>query len=194
MNDACVYDFETLGQNPRSAPVVSLAVLNFSRDRFRINAYTYRELLDAVSVIKFNVEDQVMNHGKKIEPDTLRWWGKQSKAAQKQLAPTPWDQPISDLPSWFIENTQSPKATYTRNNTFDPIFLDQLMKDVGSCLPYDWWTIRDTKSTIDGMAWGHDVQDNFIPDGLESHFVAHDPAHDVAMDVMRLQFLARAIG
>ena len=194
MNDSCVYDFETLGQNPRTAPVVSLALLNFSRARFTSNPYTYRELLDSVAVIKFNVEDQVKNHGKKIEKDTLAWWGNQSKAAQKQLAPTPWDQPITDLAKWFAMNAGNPKATYTRNNTFDPIFLDQLMKDTGNDMPYDWWTIRDTKSTIAGMAWGHGIRDNFIPEGLEQHFVAHDPAHDVAMDVMRLQYLAGVIG
>ena len=195
MDNAIVYDFETLGQDPRTAPVVSLALLNFDTTRFVSNPYTYRDLLDSVKVMKFNVEDQVKNYGKKIEKDTLDWWAKQGAKAQKQLAPMPDDVTIDAFIPWFVANTLENKThkVYSRNNTFDPIFLEQLCKDTDNPLPYNWWSIRDTKSTIDGMTWGHDIKDNFIPEGLETHFVAHDPAHDVAMDIMRLQYLADMI-
>jgi len=193
MNDAFIYDFETLGQNPRTAPIVSLAAMSFSRDRLTSNPYTYAELLESVDTIKFDVADQVKNYGKKIEKDTLAWWGKQSKDAQKQLAPSEFDQPITDMPTFMCFNVTKPKVVYTRNNTFDPIFLEQILNDIGSELPYDWWAIRDTKSTIDGMSWGIGIRDNFIPTGLTEHFIAHNPAHDIAMDVMRLQYLAQAI-
>lgn len=201
MNDAFIYDFETLGQNPRTAPIVSLAAMSFSRDRLTSNPYTYAELLDRVDTIKFDVADQVKNYGKKIEKDTLEWWGKQSKEAQKQLAPSELDRPITDISIFMDFNVTKPKAVYasyrywvyTRNNTFDPIFLEQILSDIGAELPYDWWAIRDTKSTIDGMSWGISLQDNFIPTGLAEHFIAHNPVHDIAMDVMRLQYLAQAI-
>ena len=44
------------------------------------------------------------------------------------------------------------------------------------------------------MSWGIDLRNGFIPEGLESVFVAHDPQHDIVMDVMRLQTLALALG
>ena len=195
MNNAIVYDFETLGVKPQTAPVVSIALLNFDTTRFLSNPYTYRDLLDAVKVMKFNVEDQVINYGKKIEKDTLDWWSNQSVQAQKQLAPSKLDVGIDACIPWFAANISENEThkVYTRNNTFDPMFLESLCKDTGHPLPYSHWNIRDTKSTIDGMTWGHNIKDNFIPEGLEEHFVAHDPAHDVAMDVMRLQYLADMI-
>ena len=38
-----------------------------------------------------------------------------------------------------------------------------------------------------------DLKNSFIPGDLESQFVKHDPCHDVAMDIMRMQMLAQAI-
>jgi hypothetical protein len=46
---------------------------------------------------------------------------------------------------------------------------------------------------IDGMLLGSNMNNKFIPEGLETEFVAHDPRHDIAMDVMRMQVLTRAI-
>jgi hypothetical protein len=34
-----------------------------------------------------------------------------------------------------------------------------------------------------------DIKNGFIVPGLEERFIAHDAKHDVAMDVMRMQFL-----
>jgi hypothetical protein len=44
------------------------------------------------------------------------------------------------------------------------------------------------------MAWGAGLSNGFVPEGLEEQFVAHDPQHDIVMDVMRLQTLAIALG
>ena len=60
-------------------------------------------------------------------------------------------------------------------------------------MPHPWWVTRDTRSTIDGMAWGEDINNKFIPEGLEEKFIAHDPAHDIVMDVMRIQYLSRIL-
>jgi hypothetical protein len=37
------------------------------------------------------------------------------------------------------------------------------------------------------------LDNGFTPSELVSKFVKHDPCHDVAMDVMRMQLLAQAI-
>jgi len=56
-----------------------------------------------------------------------------------------------------------------------------------------WRIIRDTRSMIEGMSYGMDIKNDFMPSALESKFVKHDPRHDIVMDVMRMQLLARAI-
>ena len=69
--------------------------------------------------------------------------------------------------------------------------LDQTGYDKNEA--YKFYQFRDTRSTIDALSWGHNLNNSFIPDGLEEHFVAHDPKHDIAMDVMRIQTLVKAI-
>jgi len=195
-DNVVVYDFETLSQEATKGVVVSLALLNFNEDRFLANPYTYEGLLAKTKMIKFDVKDQVDNYGRKVNRDTLNWWKKQSPEARKQLIPSKErDVPITKLYDWFVVNTMKSniKKVYTRGNTFDPIFMTYLMIDINKPEPYPWWTIRDTRSMIDGMTYGSDISNKFIPDGLKEKFIAHDPRHDIVMDVMRLQVLAQSI-
>lgn len=191
---AIIYDIETLSQDQYRGVIVSLALLNFDMKRVQYGPdYTWDELIDNVEFVKFDVTQQVKEYGRNICPETLAWWQSQSKEVQKQLNPSPDDIDIKELYSWFISNIELADVAYTRNNTFDPVFIQFLCSQFGNPLPHHWWTVRDVKSTIDGMTWGQDIKDNFIPEGLEGGFIAHDPRHDVAMDVMRMQYLSRLL-
>ena len=186
-----IFDFETLSQDPVHGVVVSMAMLNFNELRFTSSdKYVYGELVSDAKFIKFNVEEQVKDFGRKIEPSTLEWWGKQSKQAQKILKPSDDDRSITELYDFFIEHMPDyPAKIYTRRNTFDPIFMTSLMKASGKPKPYQWWDVRDTISYMEGLTANTSINTAFIPEGLEEHFVAHDPRHDIAMDVMRIQHL-----
>lgn len=65
------------------------------------------------------------------------------------------------------------------------------MKQTGNNALYHFWEIRDSISTIDGLSWGTKLRNNFIPEGCEG-YKKHDPRHDVALDVMRIQSLVQA--
>jgi len=187
-----IFDFETLSQNPFDGAAVSLAMLSFNELRFTStnDKYVYGELVSDAKFIKFNVEEQVKDFGRKIEPSTLEWWGKQNKEAQKILKPSAEDRSITELYDWFLDNMPDyPAKIYTRRNTFDPIFMTSLMKATGKPEPYQWWDVRDTISYMEGLTANTSINTAFIPEGLEEHFVAHDPRHDIAMDVMRIQHL-----
>jgi len=197
MENEVIYDFETLSQEFDTGPVVSMSLLSYDEGRFASdNPYTYSELLGMAHLIKFKVEEQVKKYGRKIQMDTLEWWGGQSEEAQKQLKPSDKDQSITELYSFIVVNTnlQNLQRVFTRGNTFDPMFLKSILKAVGKDDPFPWWLVRDTRSYIEGMLQGSEVSNNsFIPKELESKFVHHDPIHDVVMDVMRMQILKRAI-
>lgn len=194
IDTATIYDFETLSQNPVDGVVVSFAMMNFDPNRFENMPYTYQELLDKTHYMKFDVEDQVNNYNRKIEKDTLEWWSKQNKEAQAKLAPRDDDRSIADLYDFFVVNKGTNlKKVYTRRNTFDPVFMTSLMKATGNPEPYAWWDVRDTISYIEGLVHPQEIKTNFIPEGLEEHFVVHDPCHDIAMDVMRIQTIVQAI-
>jgi hypothetical protein len=195
LDNACIYDFETLSQDQVNGVVLSMAMLNFSEMRFNgDNPHTYEELLEKTHIIKFDVEEQVKKYGRKINKETLKWWGEQSGEAQKSLKPSAKDKSISELYQFFVVNKcTNLNKVYTRGNTFDPIFLEHIMKQCGDPMPYNWWEIRDTRSLIEGLTWGSDLKNSFIPEGLEEKFIAHDPRHDIVMDVMRIQTVVRYI-
>jgi hypothetical protein len=195
MNECVIYDFETLGQDQQKSVVVSFAMVTFSEKRYIDDPYTYEELVDSCKYIKFNVEDQVINFGRKINKETLEWWNSQGEEAKKQIRPSKEDRSILEFYEFVINNCECAniKKSYTRGNTFDPMFLQYLMSDTGRQDPFHWRTVRDTRSMIEGMSFGMKLDNGFTPGDLASKFVKHDPRHDVAMDVMRMQLLAQAI-
>ena len=189
-----IYDFETLGQEPKKSAVLCLAVLSYDdKDFLKGNGLDYDELIANSHYIKFDVADQVKNYGREINPDTLEWWKSQGESAKKVLKPSADDKPISVLRSWMINaldwEPNKYERVYTRGNTFDPIFLSELNAD-----PFMWWSIRDTRSYIDALLLGSEVTDNrFVPEKYADKFIHHDPRHDIVMDIMRMQELTRAI-
>ena len=186
-----IYDFETLSQNQLDCPIVSCAFLVFDDDRFLTSPYSFEELVEETKFIKFDIEDQVKNWNRKIDIKTLQWWKEQEPEALKTIKPSKEDVSIENLHSWFVNNVNwdKVKKVYTRNNTFDPIILQYFLKQNNHKMPYPWWLIRDTKSFIDGLTYGHDIKDSFIPPECENKFTKHNPIHDVVLDVMRMQTL-----
>lgn len=195
MDDCVIYDFETLGQDQQRSVVLSFAMITFSEKHYINDPYEFNELVSKAKYIKFDVEDQVVNYKKKISKDTIDWWMSQGEEAKKQIKPSAQDRKISELYDFIKSNTNGMKIrkSFTRGNTFDPMFLEYLMRDTGHPDPFHWRTVRDTRSMIEGMSFGMDLENGFMPGGFENQFIKHDPCHDVAMDILRMQMLAQAI-
>lgn len=197
MTKEAIYDFETLGREFETSPVLSLGFLEFNGDKFLSeNPYTYDELLGATGYIKFNVEEQVKKYGKKIQKETMDWWLQQGAEAKKVLKPSKSDKSIEvlndTLRDYFI-HFKNINTTWTRGNTFDPMFLRQILRDCGHDDPFPWWSIRDTRSYIDALLIGSDMDNRFVLPEWETKFVHHDARHDIVVDVLRMQELVRAI-
>jgi hypothetical protein len=196
-NDCIIYDFETLGQQPKESVVLSMAALPFTEARFLSdNPYTYEELLCSTKFIKFDVKEQVSIYKRKIDNGTLEWWSKQPAEARKSLTPSSEDVPLVEIYPFIMDLVNEPKnvkKVYTRGNTFDPLFLESLLEAMSKKDPFPWWNIRDTRSMIEGMSYGADMSNSFMPEGLEKAFIKHNPIHDVSIDVMRIQTLARIL-
>lgn len=195
MNECVIYDFETLSQDQRRGVVTSFAMLNFSEKRYVDEPYTFEELLDNCKYIKFDVEDQVTTFKRTMSKETIQWWNEQGEEAKKQIKPSKDDVSILEFYEWITKNIECGKIkkSFTRGNTFDPMFLQYLMVDTCRPDPFHWRTVRDTRSTIEGMSFGMNLDNGFMPGDLKDKFVKHNPCHDIAMDVMRMQLLAQAI-
>lgn len=194
MTKAVIYDFETLGVDPDTNPVIlAIGVLEFDFDEtVAPNPPTYMDYVNRAHFVKFNVVEQVKKYKRTINPETLQFWKEQGETAKFILDPSPDDVSIDTMPDVWKRLKYEPfeyKKVYTRGNTFDPAML----KTLPGGDPFNWWTIRDTRSYIDGMTVGEDLGDKFMPPNCEQQFVHHHPAHDVALDVMRIQTLHRAL-
>ena len=193
IDSSIIFDFETLSQDQIKGAVTCMAMLSFCEERFVKNPYTFLELVNNAKVIKFSVEEQVLKYQRKVDKSTLEWWDKQGEDAKKWIKPSDEDRSITELYDFFMNNrTVMHEKFYTRGNTFDPILLEQIMNDTGYQMRYYWWEIRDTRSLIEGLAWGSGLNNKYIPPNCEE-VVKHDPRHDIALDVMRIQSLVQAI-
>lgn len=194
MNECYIIDFETLDVLPTSV-VISFALLPFSESRYTNRPYTYDELLRSSYYLKFHVMEQVVTYNRTMNMDTIKWWNNQNDKIKGQIVPKNNDLSIDVLYQFLVDNIdfKSYKKLYSRGNTFDPIILESVLASCGKQLPMHWGTIRDTRSMIEGMSFGFPIKHDFIPKGLEQVFIKHNPIHDCAMDVMRMQEVARAI-
>jgi hypothetical protein len=191
-NQSVIYDFETLSQDPVKGIVVNFAALVFDETRFKTNPYTFKELVESAELIKFDTKEQVEVYGRRPDKGTLDWWSKQNPEARSMLNPSSEDVSISELYDFCKGIAQKPKRVYTRGNSFDPVFLSQIMLQLGQKEPWDWWNLRDTRSIIDGMVMGVDFDNKYMPEGVEG-FIHHNPIHDIALDVIRIQALYVAL-
>jgi hypothetical protein len=192
-----IYDYETLSAELNTAPVVNVAAMTVNEDYFLSDTpYSYMDLVDLAKTMKFNVKEQVEKYGRIIDKNTLLWWQKQGSEALKQLAPLPTDVSITELPA-FLRATMTPgQLVYTRGNTFDPVLTTSICNLLGESEPYKFWDVRDTRTMIEGIAIGHgiNINNSFVPKSIkEGEFVAHNPAHDIAMDIFRIQQLLRGV-
>lgn len=195
---AIIYDYETLSQDSQNCAVVCLAILKFdlSEEKFLKNPYTWNELCGSTSLYKFNIKEQVDKYNRIVDQESLDFWKKQvsPEIRKKLLSPSEDDISISEIPSIFKRHIVDYKELIlSRGNTFDPIITLGIGKLFGVTAIHPWWTVRDTRSLIEGLSFGSNLSNSFIPDGLKDIFTIHDPIHDVVMDVMRIQTLVRAI-
>ena len=193
-----IYDFETLSKDRFNCVILCIAGLKFDQKRFTSDdPYTFEGLLRDTSFMKFDVQQQVKTYQRKIDMDTVRWWKeKPAKIQDMLLEPAESDSPFYSIVTFIkelIPNENLVDMVFTRGNTFDPIILKGITEQLKSQDPYPFYKDRDTRSFIDGLTFGADMRNDFMVPGLEEKFIAHDPRHDIVMDVMRMQYVVRLL-
>ncbi len=136
-----------------------------------------------------DVKSQV-DSGRKIDKDTLAWWGTQGKEAMKVLEPSKddihWNQLLPAIFNYFKEVGASPKdvLVYARGSHFDFGILHDLFRVTGDAgaydLPWRWWNIHDSKT----------VQITLLDEKIDvrpAGFIHHNALHDAAREYMNIQ-------
>ena len=195
-----IYDFETLGGLVFEHAALCIAWLEFEEEKMLSSEpYNFETLVNSVKFCKFDVTDQVKNYGRKIDKSTLTWWSEQDiRVKSRVLTVKEDDVPLEEFIIGFENIPRNSFAedydnVYCRGTDFDPPLLTSLFNNVGKKNPIPYWMNRDTRSYIDGLTYGSKIKNTFIPEDVKGIFIEHDPSHDIAMDVYRIQHIKRIL-
>lgn len=197
-----IIDFETIGQNVLTIPMIDCSYLIFNWDRFTSKEpYTFEELVRRAQKAKFDLKELVTQHGMKYKSSDLNWWKEQAPDVKVKLNPSAKDVSVNQFIDDMLEYIGNNKISnwWSRSNTFDPILLQRLGQAVDRLHEIDeklkFWAIRDTRTWIDAK-FDFAQKNGFIPisdvEYWNSAFKQHDSSHDIAADVLRLQTICRA--
>lgn len=130
-------DLETMGTF-MNAPVVTVGACFFDPITGDIGDKFYRKV-DLVDAMKFGTAD----------PETLRWWLRQEKAAQLELADGKdrLADVLGDLAAFY--NRGNDAAIWGNGPTFDITILDYAyFKCLGQKAPWPFWNVRDVRTVV----------------------------------------------
>lgn len=130
-------DLETLGTF-MNAPVVTIGSCFFDPMTGEIGDKFYRKI-DMVDAMRFGSADG----------ETLRWWLKQEKAAQLELANAKdmLGDVLTDLGKFY--NTGHDATVWGNGPSFDCTILDYAYhKCLGKKAPWPFWNVRDVRTVV----------------------------------------------
>jgi hypothetical protein len=203
-NPHFILDYESLGQDVFTVPVINCSYFIFDWDRFTSDTpYTFQELISVIRQDKFCLEPQVES-GYSFSKRDIDWWFSQGEEAKTQIKPSKSDISVKKFCSnleEYLDGTRI-KKWWSRSNTFDPILLHRNFRDFSSREKLDkllpFWLARDVRTYIDTrFEFNPNIKNGFCPLDDENlwndMFIPHNSVHDVAADILRIQKIERTI-
>jgi predicted ester cyclase len=192
MYNDLIIDFETMGtgQETDDFLVIDVAYLFFDLKA----SDNFDDLVSKAKRFKFSLDEQ-KEIGWKAESSTLEWWKTQSKEAIAALKSTDGDVTLREFISEFKSDCRKNKLkrVWSRGTDFDFPIMKRIFRtcddNVNNVFKYH--TVRDIRTYMDVMG-GFQLDDlgAIPPTGENVKFTKHNAKHDIAMDVLRLQYFA----
>lgn len=201
MKNNLIFDFETFGSDVTEAAIINCSYMVFDWDRFLSdNPYTWEELIDSVIVLKMNVQEQVSKYGYKIHKSDIDWWSSQEPAVRNQIKPSHNDLTLYEFCLNMIDGLRgrNVKAWWSRGNTFDPLLLQRCFTDTDQLSTMNnflkFWLVRDIRTYLDvRFDFASDVDSGFTLPAWADKFKKHNSIHDIAADILRMQYIERVL-
>jgi hypothetical protein len=172
MTTHIMVDIETLGTRP-GAVVLSAAFVRFSDM--------------AHTTLNLSVPDQEAL-GFASDPSTLEWWKSQSPVAWESATkdPAPLRSALEHFAAWIAWAGPDP-LIWCHGAGFDAPLLEPLYRATGLPCPWNFWSVRDTRTLYD-LA-GVNVKDYAVP---PPHVALNDAIAQTRAANEALAILARA--
>ena len=131
-------DLETMAVSP-SAVVLSLGAVHF-------NPYGngYGDKL----YFRINIDDQDAL-GREVDPNTITWWSQQDPAIMEEAFSPDNRISLVDAIDQFHKFAWGCDAFWAHGSTFDIVILENIYKQLGKTVPWQYWQIRDTRTLFD---------------------------------------------
>jgi len=131
-------DIETLGKKP-GCIVLSIGASTFDPyDEYESNDFY-------VNICPYDS----MKLGFTTDPDTIKWWSKQSKESKEQLKDnrkSVYDS-VKEFHTWF-KDVKGEKL-WCQGINFDEPIMNELFVRMDIPIPWKFWNVRDTRTVYD---------------------------------------------
>jgi hypothetical protein len=138
-------------------------------------------------------------HGRKVDPETIKWWKEQHVDVQKQsFIPSVNDIEaefaLQDFEDWLKANKYDKRKDFVwQRGSKDADWLTSLFMDCGwihAQLPFSWGKVRDIRTVVDVLGMSSKL--NGYPDNTEElraqipGYKQHDAVSDVKFEILVL--------
>lgn len=151
----CMIDLETMAVSPR-AVVLTLGAVHFNPYG---NGYADKLYL------RFNLDDQDAL-GREIDPNTLDWWSKQDPVVMEEAFSERDRVPLADAMEQFHKFAWGCDAFWSHGAPFDLVIIEDLCRQLGRPIPWNFWQLRDTRTLFD-LGHASDMPTNSKHDALQ---------------------------
>jgi hypothetical protein len=129
--------------------------------------------------IRPTIDDQTEIYDRKINDDTIAWWGRQSpEAIEEALGDrdrVSYPDAMAQLHKFCWNRAKSP---WSNGATFDIIVMENAWRQLGMVPPWNFWDIRDTRTL-------YDVCSVKLKDG--GHVTSHKAVEDAERQAIVVQ-------
>jgi hypothetical protein len=131
-------DMETMAVSP-NAVVLSLGAVHFNPWGNGYGEKIY---------FKIDLDDQD-KLGREIDPNTLEWWGRQDPAIMEEAFSEEGRIPLVEAMNIFHKFAWGCDAFWSHGATFDLVIIENIYRQLGKPLPWQYWQLRDTRTLFD---------------------------------------------
>lgn len=136
-------DLETLGVSPDSA-IMTLGAIKFNPwgDDSQIHSPLY---------LRGDVDEQISTYNRTVDDNTIAWWQKQDPAVVEEAFGdhdrVSMDELTKQLNKWCV----GVDYIWCQGPSFDIVMLENLYKNIGKPVPWNFWQIRDSRTLFSLM-------------------------------------------
>jgi len=138
MAKALMVDMETMATGP-NATVLTLGAVHF-------NPYGngYGDKL----YLRISIDDQDAL-GREVDPVTIEWWSKQDPVVMEEAFSPDNRVSLVDAMDQFHKFAWGCSTFWSHGATFDLVILENIYRQIGKPLPWNFWQLRDTRTLFD---------------------------------------------